>query len=516
MGVFDKFIQKRNSENKGFGPTTENFYIGVVEAEGEAHNSKIILSAVFEDYLDVISQINNEKFIVLGRKGSGKSAIGEYMYSLAESDANLFASFIRKSEINIESIVQIGEINGSSIKQEILYKWIVLTQLLKLFLQNQQLSSTKEMSNLKKFLEKNRGFVDIKNNEVKEIIKENGFSINLEYLKRFYLGRFNKTIQIKEEKASFYKLVPYLEEVVVKILTEDKDNSYILIFDDLDIGYNFNIQSTKDSLIDILRITKYYNNEIFGRNNIKSKIVILLRNDIAKHLRFHADTAKIFASYSVELNWFEEIYRSYENKIKLKQFINKRIAHNFDINNIAYDIKNPWATFVDENEFENRGGNGSNKSSFKYVIDHTFYRPRDLILFFNDVNTYKFPIPISKSNINVLIGKYANHMILEIQNELSAIFSDGDIIKIIEVLRLLASSVPFSYDDLYNKLEASDMGNVTEKVIEDLFYYSLIGNIDHNGNVSFKFRESGGDLCTINRQQNIILHNMLKIYFKNN
>lgn len=514
MGIFDKLIPKGNNEITRSIRSTKNFCIGVVEAEGEANNSKIILSEVFKDYLDVISQLNNEKFIILGRKGSGKSAIGEYLYLLAENDANLFASFIRKSEIDIEKIVQIGRENGERIEQEILYKWIILTQLLKLFLQNQKLSSVKDMSNIKKFLEKNRGFIDIKNNEVKEIIKEKGLSIDLEYFKRFYIANFDKKIQIKEEKAYYYKLVPYLEDVVVKILTEDKDNSYILIFDDLDIGYSYNIQHSKDALMDLLRVTKYYNNEIFGRNNIESKIIVLLRNDIAKQLRFNADTAKIFASYSVELNWFEEAYRLCEDKLKLKQFINKRIARNFEINHMEYLENNPWGSFVDESEFENWSSNS--KSSFKYVIDHTFYRPRDLILFFKDIDRLNFPLPISKANINILIGNYTNQMILEIQNELSALFSDNDITKILHVLKYFSDKTPFTYDDLFLKLEDCEIDIATEKVIEELFYYSLIGNINQSQNVFFKFRESGGDLCVLNREQRIILHNILKIYFKNN
>lgn len=96
MGVFDKFLQKKQDNPTQDRRTTEGFYIGVVEAEGEANNSEITLSEVFEDFLDVVKQINNEKFIILGRKGSGKSAIGEYILSLANSDANIFAKFIKK------------------------------------------------------------------------------------------------------------------------------------------------------------------------------------------------------------------------------------------------------------------------------------------------------------------------------------------------------------------------------------------------------------------------------------
>lgn len=92
MGLFDKKIAKKVEQER----TTSGFFIGAAEAEGEANNTKITLSEVFEDFLAILSQLNNEKFIVTGRKGSGKSAIGEYLYSIAYNEPNLFATFIKK------------------------------------------------------------------------------------------------------------------------------------------------------------------------------------------------------------------------------------------------------------------------------------------------------------------------------------------------------------------------------------------------------------------------------------
>lgn len=513
MGVFDRFIQKKTSP-KNYR-TTEGFNIGVAEAEGEANNSRIALSEVFEDFLDVIDQINNEKFIILGRKGSGKSAIGEHICNIASYDANIFAKFIRRTEIDIEQIVQIGISEGERIEQEMLFKWVILTQILSLIVQNQNLRYVKDMSNLKKFLDKNRGFIAIENHEIKEIIRERGININLEYFKRFYTALFNKKVAIKEEKAAFFKLIPYLEETISKILVKDRENSYILIFDDLDIGY---YKSKKDilTLSELLRIVKYYNNELFGRNQLNSKIVVLLRNDIAKHLCYNADTAKIFASYAIELNWYEEMYRTQEDRLKLKQFINKRIACNFEKNGLEYIKDKPWESFINEQEFLSFDNTGNTKSSFKYVIEHTFFRPRDLILFFKDIDRYKFPIPISRSNINNLIGRFANQIMLEIQNELTAVFSEEEINITINVLRAYRNKKHFTYETLRIDLETCGLKDNTYEIIDELFFYSLIGNINHYGEVSFKFRENGGNICKINPNENLILHYILKVYFKNN
>lgn len=516
MGIFDKIVKDKKEQNKSsYRKTTEDFYIGAAEAEGEANDTRIPLSEVFEDYLDVISQINNEKFIITGRKGSGKTAIGEYIYSLTESDPNIFANFIKKTDIDIEQIVQQGSQTGNEIQQELLYKWVILTQLIKLILTNQNVSSLKEMKNLNSFISRNRGFIDIKNNEIKEIFREKGTSVNLEYFKRFYTASFNKKMTIKEEKAEFYKLIPYLEETVLSILSKDKDNNYILIFDDLDVGYYSKSSQNLLTLAELIRISRYYNNDFFKRNQLDSKIVVLLRNDIVKHLRFNADMAKIFSSYSIELKWYEDEYRNQEDSLKLKKFIVKRIVRNFERLGIVYSHTNPFGAFVDETEYWARPG-AANKSCFKYIIEHTFFRPRDLIVLFNGIDSYKFDLPISRANMKTLIGKFANFTMLELHNELSASYLPQEIQSIFAILKEFKDKSKFRYITLFSNLENAGFKENARDIIDDLFDYSLIGNINDSGEVTFKFREKGADICKFNQDEDIILHKILIVYFKNN
>lgn len=59
-------------------------------------------------------------------------------------------------------------------------------------------------------------------------------------------------------------------------------------------------------------------------------------------------------------------------------------------------------------------------SSFKYVIDHTLIRPRDLILFFKPLSKLKLPIPLNKNDISILLGKYSVEFVKELRNELAA------------------------------------------------------------------------------------------------
>ena len=514
MGVFDKLITK-TSHNGGnsYHATTKGFCIGIPEAEAEATTASIKLDTLFVDYLDVLKQLNDEKFIVLGRKGTGKSAIGEHILSIAKNEANIFCDFIKKEDIDIEKIVQIGKEEGVSIERGLLYKWIVLTKFVVLFSENQSLACIKGMNYLSDFIKKSRGFINIKNYEVKEIIHQYGLSVSIEYFKRYLSASGNKNKQYKYEKADFYKLIPDLEKVVIDILKADKDNQYILMFDDLDIGLNLNNQESIDTLTELIRTIKYYNNDVFARNVVESKIIVFLRTDIQKHLIYSADMPKIFSSYAIELRWYEDIYKYNEPKLLLRQFINRRISVNFQKKGLVINNNNdPWTSFVDENSFF------GDKTGFKHILDHTFFRPRDLILFFKDIGNLDLCLPISSNDVNnILMDRYAREMITDIKGELSVNYTANEIESIYDALRDSYGIYrkPFKYQTLVSELQNNGLKDTT-KIISDLFDYSLIGNYDENGNVNFKYRESPGQMVELDTDSSFILHYVLQTYFKKN
>lgn len=511
MGVFDKYLNKKRNNGDVCRPTTENFFIGSPEAESEATITPITLDQFFEDYLDILSQLNNEKFIVLGRKGSGKTAIGEHMFALAHGEPNLFCKFIKKPDIDVEHIVQIGKEQGYSIERSLLYKWIMLTHLLDLILQNQSAIEHPAFKFVKQFVDRNRGFIDIRKDEIRETVIKSGLTVGAEYLNRAVSAIGHKEREIKGGRADFYKMLPNLELILSHILKCDKNNQYIVIFDDLDIGYHTDNPNDIETTADLLRMAKYFNVDFFARNGIDSKVFVLLRSDIAKSILYTADMGKLLNSYSVELNWFEDIYRGDETKSFLRQFINKRISVNY--NKLGYKINDksdPWTSFVDEKSFYGKTG-------FKYVIDHTFYRPRDLILFFKDINTLKLELPLRQNDIkNALLPRYATAMVKDLKGEFSLRFCSDDIESAFRALKRLTPREPFMFDFLLDLIidEGIDEKN-GEDMMQALFEYSLIGNYQQN-NVRFKYREGGAENIEMDKKGSFILHYLLQAYFRHN
>ena len=506
---------------------SEYVFLGSPEAEAEAlPNAKLPLSMVYKDHNNLIPALADVKFIIVGRKGSGKSAFAEHMCSLAEDNGNMFTRFIRQGESNLEHIVQIGADHGHEIERENLYKWLILTNILKMFSENSAVSNNKDYEALKQFLSKNSGYIDIRESEVKELIKKQGFDISIEYLKRFFRSKMNKSLEIKQEKAAFYKLIPHLKEVVTKVLKSYEErtnkNSYVIFFDDLDINFSVDDENSVNSLISLLRVSKEINNELFASNNLDSKVVILLRDDIKKDLSARtSDTAKIFSSYAVNINWYQDEYNSQnesEKNLHIRKFLNSRIKHALRAANIKLNKNDPWKSLVEE-PFKNSDEN--NKTSFKYILDHTLFRPRDLLLFFKPLSTHKYNLPLSKSDVNHLIGRYCEELINELKNELSSFYTSNQIATIFNAFGEISSICQgrhkrgVTYEEAIKIIESNCSGVTPHDLIEDMYSRSLLGNMAHNGYVYFKHREPSTDTYDFNRKLDVTVHSALRVYCSN-
>jgi hypothetical protein len=494
--------------------TTKNFNIGLPEAEREANsNSRVKLIDVFQDFLEVFPELEEGNFIITGQKGSGKSAIGQILYQTSKDEPNSFCEYIQKSDIDLEKIVQFSENSDYVIQKEILFKWIILTRILRMITTNYALKDLKEVKIIKHFLVKNSGFVDIDKYEIKEILKTSGFEIAIEKLLHFFRFKAKDELILKGAKAPFYKLIPHLEFIVKSILTSHRDktqgNSYKIIFDDLDIDFKANKDTHVDTLLNLVRIAKHYNNNLFSDNNIDAKVIVLLREDISNVLiKKSADMAKVFTSYSTSLKWFDfDLYKRDENLIPLKQFIDNRIEN--ALKNSKIEFKgNPWDFLIQDLEMYN-------ESSFKYVIDHTFHTPRDLLLFMFDIHKYQFKIPLNDRDIYTLIGKYSIKAKQEIENALSIHYSYSEIESIFSVLKQLSKMNSFSKSEFEIELYNHSQEINALKTMEYLFDYSLIGNKNNYGNMVYFKHRQGHEHFSIDYEKEFIIHRILSIYFKN-
>lgn len=483
MGIFDSKKKTQQDSN-----TTKGFYFGAPEAEAENVNEHN-LTDYFEDYLEIMENLEVGKFIFVGRKGVGKSAITKFIKDTSEKSNNSLATILRLSDFEVEKTIQS---NNEDINKDILlFEWLILVNIVKLVVKNKRGEYTVEFTKLQKFLDNNSGIVHIDKFQIDEGFKKSGGEINFGVLTHSFGGVFKKYFDVKVTKAPFYKLIPPLKEIVKIILDYpvNKKTEFWLLFDDLDINFNIYSESDKRKVMELIRLAKLYNNEVFINN--KAKILIFLRDDIRdKLISEYTDSAKIFNSYEILINWYNHFESTQdENRIALKKMVNKRIELNYKNKNIHYSKEDPWFSLFTDDNYNPNGY--PKKSSFKYIIDFTYYRPRDIITILNITSELGVSYPISQNNIKLILQKYIARNINEIKSELNLFFNEDDKEKLFVTLFKYMSDYPAkSYNQVLTKINGLNFKLKSETIIEILISYSFFVPSNSNGDLYFNYREN--------------------------
>lgn len=452
--------------------TTKGLYLGKPEAEAEKQS----ILDYFEDYFDLEESISQGNFIITGRKGSGKSAYAVWMQQNALKCEDEYCSLVLKYEFDLEAII--NAIPTSDVKYEALFEWIILVRLEKMMLDSGIGTYLNQGRALKKFYESNAGYVNIDKYSIVEII--NNKEVNFAPLKSNF-GFFNKLFGTKSIKAPFYQMITPLRDTVIQMLNMSifKDAKFSVLFDDLDVKLKLSREQDKAMLLDLIRVARRYNNEYLQRTT--AKVLIFLRDDISDRLSgADGDESKMFTSYVRCINWYEhDMAVKDEKQVLLRQFINKRLAIAFSRINYDYNKEDPWLSFVVET--------GDRKSSFKYILDHTFYLPRDLLTIFKDVASKNMKLPLSHTDVNTLLREYAPLRKNEIEDELCVAVEDSDKVKrIFKVLSKIGRDGDVTYERLMELLSDEELNTQFVPLMLD---YSLLVPVDEYGHFFFSYRE---------------------------
>jgi hypothetical protein len=496
MGIFDS-LKKVNKKN-----STKNFYFGATEAEGENVPDSNLLD-YFDDYLSILNSLEIGKFIFTGRKGVGKSAIAKYIKDTSYQTEYSYAKILKIADFELENHIQETKFQES--KQKLIFEWLILVNLVKLIVKNECGVYTNEYKKLEKFLDINSGIVDIDKHQFITGEKNKGGEVNFSPLKHVFGGIFKNYFKTSVDKAPFYKVIPPLKEIVQIVLDfpVNRETEFWLLFDDLDINFSIKDKSSADKVMELIRVSRDYNNDVLLNN--KARVLIFLRDDMRDFLKpQYADSAKIFNSYEVNINWHRNSSLD-ESDTPLKNLIDKRIELNFKKNNIPYS-GNPW-----DELFNFSSING--KSTFKYVLDFTFYRPRDIITLLNVLSEEDYSFPIDEYTLKAIIKKYIKVNVSELKSELSLFFSQDDIALLFdELFPFIIGNQNLTESGLNQKIDSLDFSLKSTEITELLSKYSLIILMDTNGILYFQYRD---DISLENVDKSTLHYTLPKCIYHN-
>lgn len=235
---------------------------------------------------------------------------------------------------------------------------------------------------------------------------------------------------------------------------------------------------------------------------------------------WYPDSAKLFSTYALHLNWFEQHPSGYidEASSKLKKLINNRIKWNLDQNGFRTS-KDPWSVLIAPDVLDN-----PSDSSFVHVLERTMCTPRDFILLFKPLPDLRLPLPIDRDNLNKLLIRYSIDKVAELKNELAFWFEPETVDSIFDALnKVLLRGAPKRYRAFFNSsdivplLEDRVVSHPPDFVLERLFDYSIIGNFPHgSSHPYFKHREPAGEKYTFQIDQQMVLHRAVEMCFTQN
>lgn len=418
---------------------------------------------------DVITQINNyKKSLVLGRKGTGKTAIYKYLLKKNINVANLtFSSYPWRIHDNFENKL-LSE--REAYKQSWLFFFYI--ELFKLICKNKnayQYKTKKEINHLEKWIIRNYGSITF-NYKQTLVPKKKHFKFVFEpSIFGNSLGSISKEIEssvnIGETLDSF---IEKFDKILSSLINAENIN-YYLLFDELDIAYNDTDENYVNRLIGLL-LAEYH---FFYKYRKNIHVFVFLRNDIFNILEFQ-DKRKIRDGISIFLDWDPD---HVDDQLSLKQIAAKRIQS--VLHSESDNFEKNWSAVFDNATIY------KNHSNWKYFIDRSFIRPRDLIKFMNlSLEKAKQRLRTNPNSIDLITNEdiremqkdYSNYLYSEIKDETCAKYPDFD--KYLEILRNLhkISFNKMEFEEHYKKInERYKSLPEKEDVLKRLFEFGIIG-----------------------------------------
>ena len=412
--------------------------------------------------------INSDKWMVLGRKGTGKTAIFEYLKNSDPSNINGFNVISLDFSNYPWPIHQLYKesMEGELTAYQKSWNYLFIVQAISKLINIKEQKGTKlskELRNAKNIL---NDIFGNPNPNLTEVIKSKimrfksistpNFGIEgLEVsLGEIAFDEIGNSEQLKSQlKSNSFTLLNYLEQVY---LDNVEDEKILIILDHLDENWlEDGIQEYSKILINLINISKYINNSTTFEN--KLKVVPFLRTDIYDTLRFN-DKNKIYQDSASEIMWNEESL----NNMFLERIQNYKPAE------IKLNL-NLKTNSVFEVKYVRHGA-----TPFKHIIRRSFLRPRDIIVYMNkilDIHNSKTSLYSSKDLYDAE-KEFSVSMYNEILDEW--VNQKPEIADILLVLQNIGYQT-FTYADFEIKFNSVFPDQNAKETVRFLFNNSILG-----------------------------------------
>ena len=449
--------------------------------------------AYFFHFDDVAKIERGQKNYVIGRKGTGKTAIAEYLHRPLAF--NKFSRLLSFKNFPFNALYQHADTQYNRPNQYItIWTYVIYHYICSMLASNAGVCS-KVSFDLKSTFD-----FEVKGALAQSVRKITGKDYSLSVLG--VGGGISRTLT--EIDFDFAKANAALRDFILEHIDESE---YYVIFDELDEDYRDVMNPDRrdgyfELLISLFKAVQNIRGEFAGRiPNVR--LVIFLRDDIFDLCR-DVDKNK-WLDRAIMLNWDES---------QLRNLTKFRLAQAVKICGGETDIEAAWHKVFSVST--TRFGTGGVKSieTFKYLASRTLLRPRDVISYLRECARVAQSLGselIDNHHIKEAGAAHSSYMRREIIDEVFPVLEDiSEILDVISRIRKqIFSRKEFNdrYREYQNQLDADRRSKLTEtQVLKILFHFNILGNITSGNHRSFAYNS---DVKVLNPDENLCVHNGL-------
>jgi hypothetical protein len=437
----------------------------------------------FLDSYGYIDKITDEpNFLVLGPKGSGKSAIGVRLKLISDNKDDFFVEKYNLEDLPYKPFSKIiPSKEAREIKFQNDWEYVLLVALLNNIIKDYD--SLDKNPNLNDIIDllKNVGLLPSEN--LTQIVKT---STVKSFGAKAYVLNGEHTSNTEKVPFDISTLFETLKDVCYSMNMASK---HFIIIDGLDDALTLDQKDRQYTLLGTLILVADRMNTKFENNDIPAKIVILCRTELFDKLP-GSNNNKIKQDSAIMLNWYNGEDAKSSNLINL---INLRASNSLKREVEVFD------------EFFPQTMTRFDKNTLKYLFHYTRHTPRDIIELMNYIQQYTKNDNPTEDDIWNGIKEYSTSYFLgEIRDELNGFLTND---QIDQTMRLMGSMriAKFKKSDLDKKIVTTKgfLMLDLDEILDLLFDCNAIGNLDEDDFFCYKYRNISNYIIY---DQDIVIH----------
>lgn len=450
------------------------YYFGLAAAENEVADNPERFLATYLDKWSLLTAVEEHKrFLVLGPKGTGKSAAAHYVrlaWKRKYGEHAVFDTFVDFDELNrtqspLAALDKrlVGDVPALT---DAAWRLFIGVRLLDSLLRDPACSLTNDPKVLQ-FVERLRqsGLASEDFPQVLRKVRERKGNVTIPKIAGFeYSSSESSDVPVSQ-----------VGDAILSMITRcQSPNRHILAIDGLDkaIGDNPAYWQTLAALV---RVADSLTRALRGSSADHVYILIMCRSDVFRRVRF-ADAAKIAADGAVQMDWGAEAENPRD--VQLWEYIADKAEAPVE----ALFALLPPTVHV---------GTSQRISTDRYLLQFTRYTPRDMTLLFTSLQQVNGASALSNAQVRRGADHFSSrHLLTEIMSEAAGLLPEQMIDRFESILGSMPERV-FERSDMAAALRAA--GFMSEDDVdrfgEYLFLQGAIGNFRRGaGYVQFYHR----------------------------